>query len=153
MDNTKYGKYIVIEPKPQAKLPDYESKYKPKQASNILTLDDEVIKGAIAMDTNWFLPIKNLTGAGDGTEKGQVKPHKHNYDEVLAMFGSNPENPHDLYAECEFWLGGEKHLITKSCIIFIPKGLQHGPIGWTRVDRPVFQLAIKMQKNILFFDK
>jgi hypothetical protein len=153
MDETKYGKYIVTEPKPQVLLPDYESKNKPGQVSNILTLDDEVVKGAVAMDTNWFLPIKDLSGAGDGTDKGQVKPHEHDYDEILAMFGSDTENSHDLNAECEFWLGGEKHMLTKSCIIFIPKGLQHGPIGWTRIDRPVFQMSIKIQKNISFFDK
>jgi hypothetical protein len=147
MDKTKYGKYIVTEPKSQMIYPDYEPKYKPGQFSNILTLDDEVVKGAFAVDTNWFFPSKELTGAGDGTGTGQVKPHTHDFDEVLAMFGSNPENSHDLCGECEFWLGDEKHIITKSCIIFIPKGLQHGPIGFTRIDRPVFQFGIKMRKN------
>jgi hypothetical protein len=108
---------------------------------------DEVVKdaGTINVATNWFLPSKNLTGAGDGTGIGQVKPHTHDFDEALAVFGSNPEDCRDLCAELEFWLGDEKHVITKSCIIFIPKGLQHGPIGFSRIDRPVFQLGIRIQ--------
>jgi hypothetical protein len=127
-------------------FPSYEAKYRPGDFMNILALDDDVIKGAFTVHANWFFPGKGLTGAGDGTGTGQVKPHVHDFDEVLAIFGSNPEESHDLGAELEFWLGDEKHVITKSCIIFIPKGLQHGPIGFTRIDRPVFQFGI-MKRN------
>jgi hypothetical protein len=147
MDKTKYGKYIITEPKSEKFYADYEPKYNPGQFLEILTLDDEVVKGAFNVTTNWFFPIRDLTGSGDGTDTGQVKPHEHDFDEVLAMFGSNPENSHDLGAECEFWLGNEKHTITKSCIIFIPRGLRHGPIGFTRIDRPVIQFGIRVRKN------
>jgi hypothetical protein len=146
MDRTKYGKYIITEPKPNMVFPSYEAKYRPGDFMNILALDDDVIKGAFTVHANWFFPGKGLTGAGDGTGTGQVKPHVHDFDEVLAVFGSSPKEPHDLGAELEFWLGNEKHVITKSCIIFIPKGLQHGPIGFTRIDRPVFQFGI-MKRN------
>jgi len=146
VDTTKYGKYIITEAKPNMVYPSYEPKYRPGDFKNILTLDDDVIKGAFTVHTNWFLPGKDLSGAGDGSGTGQVKPHVHDFDEVLAVFGSNSEESHDLGAELEFWLGDEKHVITKSCIIFIPRGLQHGPIGFTRIDRPVFQFGI-MQRN------
>jgi len=146
MDTTKYGKYIITDPKANMVYPSYEPKYRPGDLLNILTLDDDLIKGAFTVHTNWFMPGKDLGGAGDGKGTGQVKPHVHDFNEVLAVFSSDTNNRYDLGAELEFWLGDEKHVITKSCIIFIPAGLQHGPIGFTRIDRPVFQLGI-MKRN------
>jgi hypothetical protein len=76
-----------------------------------------------------------------------VKPHKHDYDEVLALIGSNPDDPNNLNGELEIFLNGEKHLITKSVMIFLPAGLEHGPIRWLRVDRPVFHFSCGMTKK------
>ena len=73
--------------------------------------------------------------------KSVAEPHRHNYDEVLCMFGTNPEDPYDLGGEVEFWLEDEKNILTRSCIIFIPKGLQHCPLIYRRVDRPIFNFT------------
>ena len=62
-------------------------------------------------------------------------------DEVVAFFGTNPEDPWDLCGEVELWLGDEKHIITKSSLVFIPKGLKHCPLIARRVDRPIFHFT------------
>jgi hypothetical protein len=49
--------------------------------------------------------------------------------------------PHDLCGEIELWLGDEKHILTKSCMVFIPKGLKHCPLVFRRVDRPIFHFS------------
>jgi len=100
-------------------------------------LDSEVVEGAFYSECAWFWPIK-----GGSTIEG--KPHKHDFDEVLAFLGTNREDPHDLCAELEVRLGDEKHTVTKSCMIFAPKGLQHGPFTFTRIDRPVFHFSCGM---------
>jgi len=41
----------------------------------------------------------------------------------------------------EFWLEDEKYLLTKSCLIFAPRGLRHCPLRVTRADRPILFLA------------
>jgi len=148
LDNTKYGKYIISRPKVDQVFPAYEPKYNPGALRNVITLDDDVVKGAFTVHSNWFMPGENLGGAGAGKDTGQVKPHVHDdFNEVLCVFGSNPLDQYDLGAELEFWLGDEKHVITKSSVIFIPAGLQHGPIGFTWIKRPVFQLGI-MKHNV-----
>ena len=38
----------------------------------------------------------------------------------------------------EFWFEDEKHLITNSCAIYIPKGIWHAPLIYRRIDRPIF---------------
>jgi hypothetical protein len=47
-----------------------------------------------------------------------------------------------LGGEVEFWLEDEKYLLTKSCLIFAPKGLKHCPLRVIRVDRPIFHFTV-----------
>jgi hypothetical protein len=140
MAETKYGKYIVTDLKKKFSSP-YENTLRPEDQTEVLLLDDDVVKGAFVVDTVWFWPERVTRTESD------VKPHKHNYDEVLAIFGTNPKDPHDLGGELELWLGDEKHIITKSALIFLPKGLQHGPVRFTKMDRPIFHFAISLSKK------
>jgi mannose-6-phosphate isomerase-like protein (cupin superfamily) len=97
----------------------------------VMFLDNEAVKGAFYVETAWFW---KATPPGPQT-------HVHDFDEVLAFFGTNPEDSHDLGGEVELWIDGEKHLITKSFIAFIPKGVKHCPLRVTKVDRPIFHFA------------
>ncbi len=60
------------------------------------------------------------------------------------MIGSDPENPRDLGGEVEFWLEDEKYMLTKSCLIFVPKGLRHCPLRVVKADRPILFLAFSV---------
>jgi hypothetical protein len=142
MAETKYGKYIITELKRKFSSP-YEEGLTPEDQTEILALDDSIIKGAFHVESLWFWPARMKRTEPD------VVPHKHDYDEVLAMFGTNLEDPHDLCGEVEAWLGDEKHIINKSCIIYIPKGLQHGPFKFTRLDRPIFHFGIGLTKKYI----
>ena len=140
MAETKYGKYIITELTKKFSSP-HEENIRPEDQTEVLLLDNDVIKGAFLVNTVWFWPERISNPAPD------IPPHKHDFDEVLAMFGTNMEDPHDLCGELEVWLGDEKHIINKSCIIFLPKGLQHGPFKFTRLDRPVFHFGICLTKK------
>jgi hypothetical protein len=132
MPETKYGKYIITELKPKVAAP-WEPRLTLEESIPLLYLDSDVLKGAFYVESNWTLPAFAKKSHGD--------THKHDYDEVLAFFGSNPDNPHDLYAEAEVHLGDEVHTVTKSCLIFIPKGVPHGPIDFKRLERPIFHFS------------
>ena len=132
MSDTKYGKYIITELMPKKGAP-WDPKFGPDELIPMLWIDSRVIEGAFFVDSNWTLPPFADESRGDS--------HSHDYDEVLGFFGSDPENPHDLCAEAEVHIGGEVHTVTKSCLIFIPKGTEHGPIDFKRIDRPMFHFA------------
>lgn len=52
----------------------------------------------------WFWP-------GPGFWPNQlIKADTHDFDEVLAFFGTNPDDPYDLGGEMEIWLDDEKHI-------------------------------------------
>jgi len=134
MAKTKYGKYIVTELKaPELKL-GFAAEYA-KWAKRVLWLDNKVIEGAFNFSCSWYLrpPDKPL------------EAHSHDYAELVGFFGSNPDDPYDLGGEIEFWLEDEKHILTRSCLIFLPANLKHCPMVIRRVDRPIFHLGSSMK--------
>ena len=72
----------------------------------------------------------------------EEKSHSHQFDEIVTLFGSDPEDPRNLCGEVEFWLDDEEYTITKSCIIYVPKGIMHCPLIFHRVDRPIFHYIV-----------
>lgn len=139
MAEKKYAKYIVTDLKKNIN----EAPWSPPlsvagkgKGGRLLFLDDEVVPEAFYIETVWVAPRKPEESVGRVT-----KSHTHDYDEVLGFFGTNPDDIHDLQAEAEFWLDDEKHILTKSCLVFVPKGLQHGPLRFVRVDKPVFHFS------------
>jgi hypothetical protein len=132
---TKYGKYIIKKPKAGISQKDWGSgEYSVSDvATRVAFLDGEALKGAFYFECLWrWKP--SLQGLN-------VKAHVHDFDEIIAFFGTNPEKPFDLCGEVDLWLGDEKHRITESCTIFVPCGLKHGPLLFNRVDRPIFYLT------------
>ena len=61
--------------------------------------------------------------------------------EIIGFFGNNSEDPYNLGGEIEFWLEDEKHIITRSSLIFVPGGMKHCPLILRRVDRPIFHFS------------
>ena len=126
MAATKYGKYIIKGREAQG--PPEEQAI----VEMIAYLDDKVIKGAFYTQCTWF---------SKKSEKPGPPAHVHGFDEVLAFLGSNPADRFDLGGEVEIWLGDEKHVLTESCLVYIPKGMKHSPINITRVDRPILHFS------------
>jgi hypothetical protein len=133
-DNTKYGKYIVTEPEPPADTPASNLGAQPKDMLTQMTyLDNEVVKGAYYTECSWLWKAY--------PDRVWVKEHTHDFDEVFGFYGSDTKNPKDLGGEVELSIGGERHLITKSCLIFVPKGTKHCPLIIKRVDKPIFMFT------------
>ena len=134
MAGTKYGKYVITDSKlrePPAGISPEKRAEQARRTTGVLHLDNEVIKGAFYVDCVWFWKGSDY-----------VNPtHAHDFDEFLTFWGTNPEDPHDLCGEVELWLEGEKHILTKSCLVFIPKGMKHCPMIVRKVDRPILHFA------------
>jgi len=126
----KTDKYFIYDTPSSPIHPD--SHNKKNDTVNIVSIMDELngtVKGAFYLEAN--LVVRKPEEHGK-----PAKPHNHNFSEYMVFMGTNPEDPFDLGAEIEFWLDDEKHMITKSCAVFVPKGMYHCPIIMHRVDRP-----------------
>jgi quercetin dioxygenase-like cupin family protein len=144
MAELKNSKYILTEfKKPLRDMPKHRAKSKFEGSGydkHILYLDSEIIEGAFYLECVWF------TGDSGGYF---VEKHAHSYDEVITFFGSDADDPYNLNGEVEIWLEDEKYLLTKSCIIFVPKGLVHCPLSINRVDKPIFHFSCGTNKSYL----
>jgi hypothetical protein len=140
-DGSSYGKYIITEMKTQVDEAAWTTN--PIRAAangqdgRVLWLDNDVLPGSFYVETVWAYPPEGGEPA-DKYPQHIVDAHIHDFDEVLCFFGTDKQDPHNLNAEVEFWLGEEEHIITKSAIVFIPKGLSHGPLVYRKVDKPMF---------------
>ncbi len=133
MAESRYGKYIVSELKTDRFDAEYNARYA-QWATRILWMDNKIVEGAFQMNCSWYLrPPASPMPEGSG--------HTHDCDEILGFFGSNPDDPHDLGGEIELWLEDEQHIITRSSLVFIPKGMKHCPLRIRRVDRPIFHFS------------
>jgi mannose-6-phosphate isomerase-like protein (cupin superfamily) len=90
----------------------------PTKGARVLHIEDDMIPGAFYVDV-----VKIYSGTG-----GAPAPeHVHEWPELLAMVGANPEKPREIEGEMAIYLDGEYHTTTKSSYICIPAGLKHCP--------------------------
>jgi hypothetical protein len=74
------------------------------------------------------------------------EPHSHPFPEMLCFIGGNPENINDFGAEIEFTIGGETHKITTPTVVSIPGNVQHCPITFTKVTKPLIFLEVSLTR-------
>ena len=134
----KYAKNIITEdmmpPRPAAyvkMMKDQEKAGKTLDRTMLLAIQDAFVKGSFFAGCEW---LWQLPGGPVQIET----EHAHDFDEIIGFAGSNRNHPRDLGGEIELWLDGEPYTLTKTCYIFIPKGLKHCPLIIKRIDTPIF---------------
>lgn len=114
-DGTKYGKYF-LELKNPTNMPFL--------MGPVLTrMDNSMVKGSNFYFMHWVTPHE------EPRMKIGHPPHIHKEAELLFHVGADPDNPSDLGAEVELYMGPEleRHVITKSTVVFIPPNCLHAP--------------------------
>jgi len=101
--------------------------------THLMNVDSSRIKDFFYVDCCWLWHGKS--------EKLEL-PHTHDFDEVLGLVGTNPDDPYDLGAEVTIWLDDEKNILNRTSLIFLPAGTRHCPIQFNRIDRPLFFVSI-----------
>ncbi|MEM2675883.1 MAG: hypothetical protein QXT10_05260 [Candidatus Bathyarchaeia archaeon] len=146
LSGTKYGKYfITLEPKEP----------KPKESIfNVILFDGKTVPGSNFYHVHWMLPWGEFPKGAPASPIGHP-PHMHKDPEILMFIGTDPNNPMDLGAECEFFMGPEqeRHVINKTCAVYIPANLVHGPFRTLKTVRPwimirIFQGPVHTEKYV-----
>jgi hypothetical protein len=65
-----------------------------------------------------------------------AEAHKHDYAQILAFIPGDITQLEKLDAEIEFYMDGEKHIITETTVVHIPGGVVHCPLYINRVGKP-----------------
>jgi ferredoxin len=146
-DGTKYDKYIYHY---SFADDDYYARWRPPAPAEgsdepaaenpfaelpwkwISRLDTDAMAGSNFYVAHWVLPHEeSMPGVGH-------PPHVHKDAELIWVIGGDPEHPEELGAEIEVYLGPEmeRHLITKTCVLYIPPYFMHCPWRIIRTTKP-----------------
>ncbi len=123
---TKYGKHFF----------EYDAKRWPNERRPVIArMEDSVVKGSYFYLVHWMLP--NSKSPFNFPMSGHP-PHIHKYPELLFHIGTDPDNPTDLGAEVEMYMGREleRHVFNRSTVIYIPPGMIHSPWRPITTTRP-----------------
>jgi hypothetical protein len=108
--------------KPPAPPPDSTVK-----GARVMHLEDHVAQGSFYVDFVWIY---------EGTGQAPAPEHNHDWVEVIAMIGADPQHPRDLGGTMSIVLGGETQYIRQSSLVCIPKGLKHCPWKFIDIKKP-----------------
>jgi hypothetical protein len=84
-------------------------------------------KGSFYVDFVWLY---------EGYGQAPMGIHDHEWDELIAMTGCDPEHPYDLGGTFSVDLDDETHYINKSTLICIPPHVMHCPWKFLQVKKP-----------------
>ena len=140
MDQGKYGRYIIEEPKLVTDLANHDF-----SVASGFTYPDEVYidKELCPQADSWL----DIVWIWDKTIPAELPGlHVHPFAEIVLLIGSNPKDLRDLGGEVEWGMGegedAERFTLTSTTAIYAPPGLPHGPLIFNRVDRPILNIAI-----------
>jgi hypothetical protein len=118
-------------------------------------LKERPLTDTILSPTISFRGASDLPGAGINMGfryyvkpyKMELQSHHHDVDEYLFFLGAQlPDLTANFDAEIEIFLGPEyeRHIITKPCILYIPRGFEHNPMDIKRVGKPLLFMPLHL---------
>jgi hypothetical protein len=132
---SRYGRYIFTEPRshgsgPPPKMPSPPPKVK---STHVVSLDGEASPGGFYIDFVWIWSGEMIL----------PEPHAHDFDEIIGIVGfSGENNPRAVDGNVSVTMGGEKHTIRQSALVYVPKNVSHCPIELRDIRKPVLLFTI-----------
>ena len=88
------------------------------KSNRILHIEDDMVPGSFYVDFVWIW---------SGTGGAPAPEHTHEWSELIAFAGADPDNPRNIGGEMSIVLGDETHRTDKSTLVCIPAGTKHCP--------------------------
>jgi hypothetical protein len=127
MTESRYAHHVLVEPK------------------GTIERDGKVIfDGLFAQPEKLGTKCQLLYSIVTKAHVNEETPHIHDFPIILSFIGTNPDNICDFDAEIEFYLGGEKQIITTMATVSVPPGLSHCPLIFKRVSKPIAFMEVQL---------
>ena len=130
MPKSQYDKYILREPLGQ------------------LERDGKVVfDGFLGLPGQLNTKLQLLYSIVTKAHVNEATPHVHDFPIVMSFIGADSKNIKDFDAEIEFYIGGEKQVITTTAIVSVPAGTAHCPLIFKRIGKPTVFLECMLTDN------
>jgi hypothetical protein len=115
---------IISETKEKAVTPPANTTMK---SARLLHIEDDMAKGSFYADFVWLY---------QGYGQAPAEVHDHEWEELIAMTGCDPEHPYDVGGRFSIDLEGQTYPIDKSTLVCIPAHTMHCPWKFIEVKKP-----------------
>jgi hypothetical protein len=130
MAKSQYDKYVLREPMAQ------------------LERDGKVVfDGFLGLPEKLNTKLQLLYSIVTKAHVNEATPHIHDFPIVMSFIGADAKNIKDFDAEIEFYIGGEKQVITTTAIVSVPAGTAHCPLIFKRIGKPIVFLECMLTDN------
>ncbi|MGD9119017.1 MAG: hypothetical protein PVJ08_09875 [Dehalococcoidia bacterium] len=102
------------------------------KGARILHIEEDMVPGAFYVDFVWIF---------EGTGGAPAPEHTHEWPELIAWAGSDPDRPRHVGGEMSIVLGDETYYTDKSTLVCIPAGTKHCPWLWKDIKTPNFNFS------------
>jgi mannose-6-phosphate isomerase-like protein (cupin superfamily) len=134
-------KYFVFGDKAGRPIPAFRKKAPNEFIHRVAHIDSEVVPGSsFHAEASWIWP-EERSGL-KGRDVTFVDTHTHPFPEIIAFFGTDFDDIHNLHGEVELWVEEKKYKINRSFAAIIPEGVEHGPLTVRNVRKPVFHYTV-----------
>ena len=145
MADGRYGKYVIDDPKLVHDLAHHDL-----SAVSGFTYPDEVyVDEDLWPEAGTWLDIVWVWDTTNPRELPGL--HAHPFAEIVLLVGSEPRDLRDLGGEVSWGMGegddAEQFTLTRTTAIYVPAHLRHGPLVFTRVDRPILNVAVGLNSG------
>ena len=142
-DKPRYN--IISQTKEKAPVPNGPAEASPpperkSRGAMVLHLEDDMVPGSFYVDFVWVY---------EGTGAAPAPAHEHEWPELLAIAGCDPEHPRDLGGKMTMELEGEVYEEIKSNMVCCPAHVKHCP--WKYLDFKKPSLIFTASPSSLYY--
>ena len=127
-----YEQYVIRSPMREAGPPHVDGRQNPTMTYlsrvQVRSVDNYLEFGWI-----WDVPRPSIP-----------KMRHDNYDEIVFHIGSDPDHPEALGGVLQFGIGDELLQFDRTHCAYVPRLLDHGPLLWKEVRRPLIEMALML---------
>jgi len=150
MDVTKYGKYVVTNPIPHPKIQASLAHHNQRRDKGYLEGWKRPGEGRfLPQDTLPECQMRCVVARQVGLPDPQpfLDAHKHSSDEIIMFLATTPDGKLGAAVDIEMGEEGEVHTFDKTTIVYVPKGLTHGPIWYRNFEenRVFYMITVMLQ--------
>ncbi|MBN2038664.1 MAG: hypothetical protein JW864_01385 [Spirochaetes bacterium] len=138
---TGMSKYLINGDKfASLELPSYRKELPEGFVHRVTQINGDILpESSVHAETCWIYP-ESKTGIKENVNFADE--HKHPFQQVIAFYGSDLNDIHELHGEVDLYVEGKPYKMNKSFCAVIPAGVKHGPVVVRNVKKPVFHYTV-----------
>jgi hypothetical protein len=134
-------KYFAFGEKAIRESPEFRREISSNRIQRVAHLDSQVVPGSnFYASASWIWPEEHTGPKEQNISLADRRTHA--FPEIIAFFGTDFTDIHKLHGEVELWVQGKQYKMDKSFTVYIPGGVEYGPLTVRNIRKPIFYFNV-----------